>query len=72
MDYRSFFQDVTTWMDQSNQMVQQYSIFSDAYWDWALKSSGELCNKYNNHELVKQQMSMLLGYLDQQIKKARG
>lgn len=72
MDYRAFFQDVTIWMDQINEVVQRHSIFTDEYWDHVVNSAGELCNKYNNHELVKQQMSMLLGYLDQQYKKASG
>ncbi|WP_086348770.1 hypothetical protein [Candidatus Enterococcus clewellii] len=72
MNYKAFFQDVTIWMDQINEVVQRHSIFTDEYWDHVVKSAGELCNKYGNHELVKQQMSMLIGYLDQQYRKAKG
>ena len=72
MDYRSFFADVTEWMTESNNQIQQHSIDSQAYWDWVVHSTGELCNKYHNHELVKKQMSMLIDWLDSVWKKSKG
>lgn len=72
MDYRSFFADVTEWMTESNNQIKQHSINSQEYWDWVVHSTGQLCNKYNNHELVIRQMSMLIGWLDDAFKKSEG
>ena len=72
MNYREFFQDVTAWMDQINELVKQHSILTDEYWDHVVKSAGELCNKYGNHPLAAAQMSMLIEYLEKQYKTVRG
>lgn len=64
MDFKAFFADVVSWMEESNRMIAQYSILSDAYWEWAYTSSGKLSNKYGNHPLAAKQIGVLLEYLD--------
>lgn len=62
MDFKSFYNDVINWMEQSNQKVRELSFDSSEYWNWVSWSAGELCNKYGNHELVMRQMMMLVDY----------
>lgn len=69
MDFHIFYQDVIKWMEANNQMVGQHTIQSDTYWDWVISSIGYMCEKYNNHPLVKAQMLMLLGYLENSYKQ---
>lgn len=69
MNYHAFFQDVISWMDNVNEVVKQHSIFTNEYWDYVIKTSGELCNKYGNHPLVVAQMGMLITYLDNVYKQ---
>lgn len=70
MDFHIFYQDVIKWMEANNQMISKYSIQSDTYWDWVVKSSGYMCNKYDNHQLVINQMMMLMNYLENIYKEA--
>lgn len=72
MDFHIFYQDVVKWMEANNQMVEQHTIQSDTYWDWVINSIGYMCNKYDNHPLVKAQMLMLLGYLENSYKQVMG
>lgn len=69
MDYHAFLADLANWMDASNQKVQQLTFTSDAYWDWVMQSSGELCKRYGNHPLCLEIVSALLKYQDQSLKK---
>lgn len=69
MDFHIFYQDVVKWMEANNQMVSQHTIKSEIYWDWVIKSVGYMCNKYDNHPLVKAQMIMFLAYLENSYKQ---
>ncbi|EAE0845952.1 hypothetical protein G3598_002452 [Listeria monocytogenes] len=62
MDYKAFFHDVGLWMDDSNEQLKQYSLFAREYWDWVMRSTSLLCDKYDNHPLVMRQVKMLYEY----------
>lgn len=63
MNYEQFYQEVANWINQSNQYAIQYGLHSNEFWTWVLNSIGEMCNKYDNNELVKKQMIMLHDWL---------
>lgn len=65
MDYQKFFNEVVSWINQSNQMAMKYGLNSDAFWDWVASSTGEICNRYNNNQLVIKQMVMLYEWLEE-------
>ena len=69
MDFHTFYQDVTKWMEANNLTVGKFGIESEHYWDWVIQSIGYMCNKYNNHQLVINQMNMLLSYLENSYKE---
>ncbi|EPI05546.1 hypothetical protein D920_00089 [Enterococcus faecalis 13-SD-W-01] len=72
MNWQAFFSDLTEWMRRANQVLQQYPITSDQYWDWLVKTTGELGNKYNNHPLVVEILGTIIGYQDKNYKKLMG
>lgn len=72
MNWAAFFSDLTEWMKQANQVLQKYPITSDQYWDWLVKTTGELGNKYNNHPLVVEILGTIIGYQDKNYKKLMG
>lgn len=65
MDYESFFQDVTAWMTESNHQLEAHTLFAREYWDWVVRSTRELCDKYENHPLVMRQVKMLYEYQEE-------
>lgn len=62
MDYKAFFEDVALWMDESNEQLKHHSLFAREYWDWVMRSTRQLCDKYDNHPLVMRQVKMLYEY----------
>ncbi|MGT2833396.1 hypothetical protein [Streptococcus halotolerans] len=69
MNYIDFFEkEVPNWMRASNQKMQEFGFNTDPYWQWVVWSMGEICNKYNNDELVSNQMSMIFDWLDEKAK----
>ncbi|KST48207.1 hypothetical protein AOY36_13690 [Enterococcus faecium] len=72
MDWSAFFSDLTDWMRQANQVLQRYPITSDQYWEWLVRTTGELENKYNNHPLVVKILGTIIGYQDENYKKLAG
>ncbi|MHC5373617.1 hypothetical protein ACYSNU_07420 [Enterococcus sp. LJL120] len=72
MDWESVFKDIQNFMDDSNQMMQQYPITTEYYWDWLMKSLGELGDKYNNHPLVNIFLTGILKYQDENYQKIVG
>ena len=72
MDYDLFFQDVATWIKQSNHNQLSMGFGSDQFWDWVTTTSGELCNKYNNAPLVIKQFDMLVSHLEGAYKGMEG
>ena len=72
MDFHAFYLDVIKWMEANNQMVAQHTNQSDIYWEWVMNTSGYMCDKYDNHPLVKAQMNMLIDYLQNSLKQVAG
>lgn len=72
MDWKSFFDDLQQWMTWSNDMLQRYPITSDEYWNWFIKTAGELSDKYNNHPLVKIFISGMIEFQDYNYKQVAG
>lgn len=64
MDYQKFYADVVSWINQSNQLAIRHGLDSNEFWDWVMRSTGEVCNKYDNNDLVKKQMTMLFHWLE--------
>jgi hypothetical protein len=64
MDYKAFFAEVVDWINKANQMASKHGIDSEAFWNWVVNSTGEICDKYQNNKLVIKQMSMLYEWLD--------
>lgn len=71
MDWNAVFLDLHEWMKESNQMTQQYPITSDQYWEWLVKSIGELGNKYNNHPLVLGFLNTIITFQDENVQKLK-
>ncbi len=69
MDYKVFFADVANWINQVNQTAMQHGMHSDYFWLWVADSSGEMCRKYQNNELVKKQMRMLIDWLEEAFER---
>lgn len=65
MDYKAFFNEIADWIYQCNQMAMKYGMNSENFWQWVATSLGELANKYGNNPLVKNQIAMLYGWLDE-------
>lgn len=65
MDYKAFYDEVVGWISQVNQIAMQYGMHSESFWQWVADSSGEMCRKYQNNELVKKQMMMLVDWLEE-------
>ena len=74
MDYKQFFAEVADWILAVNQKAAEFGMQSDAFWEWVMRTSGEIGNRYKNNELVVRQMLMLLEWLEDVYNKtnARG
>ncbi|MBE6172325.1 hypothetical protein IGJ83_002674 [Enterococcus pernyi] len=71
MDWNAVFSDLHEWMKESNQMTQHHPITSDQYWEWLIKSMGELGNKYNNHPLVLGFLNAIITFQDENVQKLK-
>lgn len=46
IDYIDFFsRQIPEWMARSNQKSQEVGFGTDAYWQWAVSSIGEICKQ---------------------------
>lgn len=72
MDYSKFYSEVALWIQQSNQNAIKHGFNSDVFWDWVVKSSGEMCKRYDNNELVILQMTMLIEWLEKVFNSTKG
>lgn len=69
MDWKAFFTDVQLLMANANDYLKQLSLQSDDYWNWLVKSLGEIGNKYNNHPLANKMLIEILNYQSDIYKK---
>lgn len=70
IDYIDFFsRQIPEWMARSNQKSQEVGFGTDAYWQWAVSSIGEICKQYNDDELVTEQFGLLFNWLEKQAGK---
>lgn len=66
MDYRAFFNEIATWIEQCNQMAMRHSMEGDEFWQWVSMSIGELSKKYGGkNKLVNKQLEMLFLWLEE-------
>lgn len=72
MDYQKFYGEIVEWIKQSNQMAIKHGLESDEFWRWVMNSSGELCDKYGNTQLVMKQMLMLIDWLEEVFLERKG
>lgn len=65
MNYIEFFEkEVPNWMRASNQKMQEVGFNTQAYWNWVVWSMAEITKKYNNDQLVMDQMGLILAWLE--------
>lgn len=69
MDYHKFLSDLANWMDQSNEQVKAIGFTNQSYWDWLVSSLGELCDKYDNHPLCTEIVSVMIKFQEDTFKK---
>lgn len=71
LDYQKFFNEVVEWINQCNQMAMQHGMDSDTFWNWVTYSIGEISNRYQNNQLVMNQMVMLFHWIEDIYAKGR-
>lgn len=71
MNYEQMFADINHWIQQNNEVAKRYGFDTDEYWHWVVKSSGELCDYYQNTPLVINLMLGLWNYLQDIIVEKR-
>lgn len=71
MDYQQFYNEVVNWILSANQMAIQHGLESEAFWNWVMASSAEMCRRYENNPLVLKQMVMLFEWLDDVYAKGK-
>jgi len=64
MDYKQFFLDVVSWINECNNRVKEFGFNSSELWDWVSFTLAKLCEKYNNHDLAQAQSIMLWNWLE--------
>ena len=65
MNYIEFFEkEVPDWMRASNQKMQEVGFNTQEYWNWVVQSMAEITKKYNNDQLVMDQMGLILTWLE--------
>ncbi|MCQ8265158.1 hypothetical protein NF419_04400 [Streptococcus suis] len=70
MNYIEFFEkEVPAWMRASNQKMQEVGFNTQAYWNWVVVSMAEISKKYDNDQLVMDQMGLIFNWLEE---KANG
>lgn len=65
MDWKKFFNDVTTWMDAANIMLKNHPIDSEEYWKWVVETMGRIEKRYDRHPLVVSILVTIIKYQDQ-------
>lgn len=69
MNYIEFFEvEVPNWMRESNQVMQQVGFNTPAYWNWVIASINQICDKYNQDQLVKNQFHIIWDFLEEKTK----
>ncbi|MDU5143535.1 MAG: hypothetical protein E6230_15255 [Paenibacillus dendritiformis] len=71
MDYKAFYADVVSWIDQVNQAAARYGMTNAQFWAWVADSSAALCDKYQENPLVIKQMTMLIEWLEEVYEKQK-
>ncbi|EUJ64835.1 hypothetical protein [Listeria fleischmannii] len=72
MDYQTFFKvDVVNWIEESNRQLEKHTLFAREYWNWVMNSTRQLCDKYDNHPLVMQQVKLLYEYQEEMYREYR-
>lgn len=72
MNYIEFFEkEVPDWMRESNRMMQLVGFNTPAYWDWAITSINQICDKYNQDQLVKNQFHIIWDFLDEKAREVQ-
>lgn len=64
MDYEKFFAEIAAWIQSVNQVATAHGMESEHFWTYVMKSSNDICIKYNNNDLVMKQMVMLYSWLE--------
>lgn len=64
MDYDVFFDEVKAWIKQCNVNAVEKGMHSVEFWEWVSMSIADICDRYQNDELVKRQMLMLYQWLN--------
>lgn len=67
--FEQVFSDIARWINEANARAGSMGMQSNEYWQWVMASSGDLCNKYQNHELVMMVMLDLVKWLEDYHKK---
>lgn len=69
MNYIEFFEkDVPDWMRESNRMMQLVGFNTPAHWNWVITSINQICDKYNQDQLVKNQFHIIWDFLEEKTK----
>lgn len=72
LDYRAFYQDVTDWIYQAQEVERIKGFGTDEYMDWIVQSVVQICEKYNNDKFVHKQMRMLWQHIDDAVRQQTG
>lgn len=67
--FEQVFSDIAKWINEANARAASMGMQSDEYWQWVMESSGDLCNTYQNHDLVMMVMLDLVNWLEEYHKK---
>lgn len=72
MNYIEFFEkEVPNWMRESNRMMQLVGFNTPTYWNWVVTSIDNVCEKYNNDILVKNQFHIIWDFLDEKTREVQ-
>ena len=64
IDYHAFLNEVADWILKQEEAAQRFGFCSEQYFDWVFKTSGQLCDKYENHSFALRQMRMVYEHID--------
>lgn len=65
MDYPKFFMEVAAWVLEVNKQAVTQGMGSDSFWQWIVRSSTTLCERYGNNKLIINQMAMLVDWVEE-------
>lgn len=71
IDYHAFLNEVADWILKQEEAAQRYGFASEKYFDWVFKTSGQLCDKYENHPFALRQMRMVYEHIDEATKQMK-